>query len=75
MLAGDSVANGLHWRSSGNSLLVSPGADDTIKPKVENYQLSLNENGPAPNQTCNIADAEVPTSSPVFCQCIVVGSV
>ena len=36
-----------------------------------NYRVSSNENGPAPNQTCNIADVEVSLSRPVFCQCIV----
>ena len=45
---------------------LSAGCWWQIKTWSWNYKLSLNENGPAPNQTCNIADVEVPTSSPNF---------
>ena len=63
--------NGLLWRSTGNSLIVWP-ALMINKNAMLNYPWCSNENGPAPNQTCNIADDEVTSSSPVFCQCIVI---
>ena len=56
----------------GEFIAGPPGVDDKIKTKCWNYRISLIANSPAPNQSCNIADVEVPMSSPVFCQCIVV---
>jgi len=47
-----------------------PGADGKLKEEVENYQLSLNENGEAPNQTRNFADAEDSMSRPLSCRAL-----